>query len=117
MRILWLFAGIVSLSMGVVGAFVPLLPTVPLILLAAFCFARSSERLHNWLVTHPRFGPAIQDWSDRGAIARPAKWAASVSMAAAFALSVAIGLSLTLLGIQALVLVAVAVFIWSRPDT
>ena len=117
MRILWLFAGIVSLSMGVVGAFVPLLPTVPLILLAAFCFARSSERLHNWLVTHPRFGPAIQDWSDRGAIARPAKWAASVSMAAAFALSVAIGLPLTLLGIQALVLVAVAVFIWSRPDT
>lgn len=117
MRILWLFAGIVSFLTGLIGAFVPLLPTVPLMLLAAFCFARSSERLHHWLITHPRFGPAIQDWSDRGAIARPAKWAASVSLVAAFALSLAIGLKPALLALQGVVLLAVAGFIWSRPDT
>lgn len=117
MRILWLLAGIVSFLLGLIGAFVPLLPTVPLMLLAAYFFARSSERLHHWLITHPRFGPAIQEWSDRRAIARPAKWAATLSMIAGFALSVAIGLRPALLALQAAVLLGAALFIWTRPDT
>ncbi|MCL7465493.1 YbaN family protein [Phaeovulum sp. NW3] len=117
MRFLWLIAGLVCFALGVIGAFLPLLPTVPLMLLAAFCFARSSERLHNWLLSHPRFGPAIIDWSERRSIARPAKWAASVSILAAFALSVALGVGPKILVIQGIVLIAVAVFIWSRPDS
>ncbi|MFP1643532.1 YbaN family protein [Pontitalea aquivivens] len=117
MRILWLIAGLVCFALGVIGAFLPLLPTVPLMLLAAFCFARSSERLHNWLLSHPRFGPAIIDWSERRSIARPAKWAASVSILAAFALSVAFGVGTKILAVQATTLIAVAAFIWSRPDS
>lgn len=116
MRVVWLIAGLLSFGLGVVGLFLPLLPTVPLMLLAAFCFARSSERLHAWLISHPRFGPAILDWSERGAIARRAKYAASISIVLALALAALAGVPTKFLALQALVLVGVTIFIWTRPD-
>ncbi len=60
----------------------PLLPTVPFMLLAAFCFARSSPQLEAWLVDHPRFGPHIHAWNTRGAISRRGKYAALATFAA-----------------------------------
>lgn len=116
MRAIWIMGGGTALGLGVVGLFLPLLPTVPFLLLAAFCFARSSERLHLWLVTHPTLGPPIADWNRSGAIRRPAKWAATVSVGAAFALSLALGVGPVVLGVQALVLACVMVFIWTRPE-
>jgi hypothetical protein len=59
---LLVIAGVVSLALGILGAFLPLLPTVPLVLLSAFCFARSSERLHQWLLNHRVFGRIIRDF-------------------------------------------------------
>ncbi|KEO54358.1 YbaN family protein [Thioclava pacifica] len=117
MRILWLILGLISFAIGVIGIFLPLVPTVPLMLLATFFFARSSERLHQWLVTHPRFGPSILDWQERRAISKRAKIAASISIAAAFTISVLIGLKPMLLAIQAITLVGVSIFIWTRPNT
>ena len=116
MRPLWLVAGGTALACGTLGIVLPLLPTVPFLLLAAFCFSRSSDRVHNWLVTHPTFGPPIQDWNRNGAISPKAKKLASLSIAAAFLISVALGLSATVLIIQAIVLSAVTVFIWTRPN-
>ncbi|MGB8622940.1 MAG: YbaN family protein [Paracoccaceae bacterium] len=116
MRLLWLFAGLVSIGLGMVGAVLPLLPTVPFLLLAAFFFARSSERLHNWLLTHPSFGAPIIDWQERGAISRRAKWIASLSMVAAFGISLALGVPPIILLVQAIVLSMVALFIWTRPE-
>lgn len=81
-RVLYLLAGLLSLALGVIGAFLPLLPTVPLMLLAAFCFSRSSPRLEAWLVDHPRFGPHIRAWKARGAISRAGKHAALVAFGA-----------------------------------
>ena len=89
-RSLYLIAGLLALVLGAIGLFVPLLPTVPFVILAAFCFARSNRRLEAWLVGHPRFGAHIQAWRSRGAISRRGKRAAF----AAFALSVALGLLL-----------------------
>ena len=105
-----------SVCFGAVGVFLPLLPTVPFMLLAAFCFARSSPQLHDWLLRHPVFGPPILDWQERGAISRRGKIAASVSIAAVFGLSLLLGLALELLVVQAVVLGAVMTFIWSRPE-
>ncbi len=115
MRVLWLIGGGTALACGAVGVVLPLVPTVPFLLLAAFCFARSSDTLHDWLVTHPTFGPPIEDWRSGGAIRPRAKRLATVSIAAAFLLSILMGVRPTILLIQALVLSAVLVFIWTRP--
>ena len=67
MRLFLLVVGWISLALGTVGLFVPILPTTPFVLLAAACFLRSSERLHAWLVGHPTFGTHIADYlSGRG---------------------------------------------------
>lgn len=73
MRRVSLVLGFVFVALGFVGAFVPLLPTTPFLILAAACFARSSPRFENWLLAHERFGPMLRDWRDRGAISRNAK--------------------------------------------
>ncbi len=104
------------MALAAIGVVLPLLPTVPFLLLATFFFARSSEHLHHWLLSHQTFGPAIERWNTSGAISRRAKLYATASIAAAFLLSVFLGLRLTLLLIQALVLVAVLTFIWTRPE-
>src|SRR5262245_45498647 len=65
--------GWASLALGFAGVFLPLLPTTPFILLSAYCFSRSSERLHHWLLTDPRFGPLLSDWEQAGAIRPKAK--------------------------------------------
>ncbi len=116
MKYLWISAGWIAFGCGVVGAALPLVPTVPFMLLAAFCFARGSERIHAWLLTHPRFGPAIEDWRMHGAIARPAKRYALMGIGASFALSIAMGVSGSVLAAQAAVLCAVSAFILTRPD-
>jgi uncharacterized membrane protein YbaN (DUF454 family) len=98
------------------GAFLPLLPTVPFMLLAAFFFARSSERLHAWLLGHPVFGRAIVEWHERGAINPRAKRYATVSIALVFVLSIVLALKPVILLVQGLVLLAVLIFIWTRPN-
>lgn len=116
MRPVWFMCGGLSLIIGIIGIPVPGLPTVPLLLLAAFCFARSSDRAHNWLVTHPKLGPPIADWNRSGAIRRPAKIAASVCIAASLLISILLGIPTKGLIIQAFVLCCVSVFIWTRPN-
>ena len=73
MRPLYLILGLASTALGIVGAFVPLLPTTPLLILATWFFARSSPRLERWLVEHPKFGPLLRAWREEGAIPRRAK--------------------------------------------
>ena len=116
MRFLWAALGLICVGLGLIGIVLPILPTVPFMLLAAFFFARSSARLHSWLVTHPTFGPPIIDWHERGAINPRVKRIATVSIAAVFAISLALGLKPWLLALQAAILTAVLVFIWSRPN-
>ncbi len=116
MRFVWLVGGLLALGCGLVGVVLPLLPTVPFLLLAAFCFARSSERLHNWLLSHKSFGPMIEDWNRNGAIRPSAKKASTVSIALVFGISLAFGVKTTVLAIQAVVLSAVLFFIWTRPN-
>lgn len=116
MRYIWATIGLFAVALGLLGVLLPLLPTVPFLLLAAFCFARSSERLHTWMLNHPRLGPPIQDWQTSGAISRAAKKMATLSCAAVFGLSLVLGLKPLILIIQALTLSCVMLFIWTRPD-
>ncbi len=115
MWIIWLVFGLIALGLGCLGVVLPLLPTVPFILLAAFCFAKSSNRLHDWLLTHPIFGQMIQDWRQSGAISIKGKKMATISIALVFTISVITGVKLLILTIQAAVLGCVLLFIWTRP--
>lgn len=115
-QLAWTTAGFAALAVGGLGALLPLLPTTPFILLAAFAFGRGAPRLHARLEAHPWFGPAIRDWRRRGAISRRGKITASVVMALALLGGVVIGLPPMVLALQAVCLAVIAAFILSRPD-
>lgn len=114
-RALWVFGGIVFLVLGIVGIALPLLPTTPFLLLAAFCFARGSDRMNRWLLTHKTFGPPIINWRDHGAISKKAKtWALAV-IAATPVVTFLFGAPYWALGSQLVVLSCVSLFIYTRP--
>jgi uncharacterized protein len=115
-RTAYLALGLAALLLGGIGLFVPLLPTVPFMILAAFCFTRSSPRLESWLVSHPTFGPHIQAWRRNGSISRRGKHAAWL----AFAASALIGLILLQLPCSLVPLAAALIggsWIATRPET
>ena len=80
-RSLYAAAGLAALLIGLIGVVVPGLPTVPFLLVAAFCFARGNPEWERRLLAHPRWGPPIVDWRERGAISRRAKTAALATLA------------------------------------
>lgn len=76
LRLLLIAAGGLFTALGILGIFLPLLPTVPLLLLAAACFARGSERCYRWLLDHRHLGPMIRGYLDGKGIPLRAKWTA-----------------------------------------
>ncbi|NPV50235.1 MAG: YbaN family protein [Candidatus Methanofastidiosum sp.] len=68
-----IFTGSTSLALGIVGIFVPVLPTTPFLLLSSFCYIRSSKRLHDWLINHKLFGSFIYNYINYGAVKRGTK--------------------------------------------
>ena len=81
MRALYSVAGLLSLGLGVVGAILPLMPTVPFLLLAVYFFARSNPTWEQRILDHPHWGPQVRDWRERRAISRRAKTLAISAMA------------------------------------
>ncbi|MBT5187260.1 MAG: YbaN family protein [Kordiimonadaceae bacterium] len=71
----WLF-----FTLGFIGVFLPVLPTTPFMILALWGFSKGSERLHNWLYTHPKYGQALQDWDKYRVIPLKAKITAITMM-------------------------------------
>lgn len=80
-RIAFLMAGWLAVILGAIGAVLPLLPTVPFMILAAYCFARSNPALEAWLLRHPVVGPHILNWREHRAISRRAKRLALLTFA------------------------------------
>ena len=110
--------GMVFLALGAVGAFLPVIPTTGPLLLAAYFFARSSERIHTWLTTHPRFGKLISDFQDGRGLPFRTKVTAVVAMTAAFAFSVGWVLDNTALRITVAAIGVWAIwYVISRPTS
>jgi uncharacterized membrane protein YbaN (DUF454 family) len=115
-RPFWLLLGLLAIALAAAGVVLPLLPTTPFLLVAAFAFARSSPRLHAWLLSHRYFGPLIENWRRHGAIDRRTKTVSVAVMAATPGMTWAIGAPLWALGTQVSVLVVCAIFIVTRPE-
>ncbi len=117
----WWLLAYASLGMGIVGVFVPGLPTTVFILIAAYAASRGSERLHRYLVTHPRFGPMIHDWHRHRAVSRRAKWAATWTMLASAAILLALMLWSGshrgwMVALPIACMAVVAAWLWRRPE-
>lgn len=114
-RPLFLAAGLTSLGLGIVGAFLPVLPTVPFLLLAAFCFARGNPAWERRLLAHPRWGPPILEWRERRAISRKGKLAAFAMLAVSTAVAW-LGMSWPLVLLPLAAIAASATWIVTRPE-
>ena len=107
---------VVSLALAIVGAFVPVMPTVPFVLLAAWAAARSSPSLSHWLETHPQMGPHIRDWRHGGVVRRPTKWVATLTMAGG-AVTMSIFVRPLWVPLTAIaIMTSVAIWLWLRPE-
>ncbi|MCI4643394.1 MAG: YbaN family protein [Hyphomonadaceae bacterium] len=115
-RGLWIAFGLVCVGLAIVGVALPLVPTTPFLLLAAFAFARSSPRLHAWLIGHKRFGPLIQNWRDHGAISPRTKALSVAMMSVMPPLSLAFSAPVWTVVLQAVILAGSATFILTRPN-
>ncbi|MGE5339469.1 MAG: YbaN family protein [Gemmatimonadota bacterium] len=114
-------AGFLCVALGVIGIFVPLLPTTPFMLLAAACFARGSRRFHDWLLANRTFGPLIHEWRRHRSIPQRTKFAAIALMAVTLTVSIVFFVRPAWLKI-ALALFGLGLAIWmyripSRPVT
>ena len=106
----------ISAGLAVVGVVLPLLPTTPFVLLAAFFASRGSPAFAQWLDAHPRFGPAIDNWRRRRAVPVSAKVLACSMMALSWAMLLLMGASLMVLGIVGACLAATACYLLTRPS-
>lgn len=109
------FAG-VCLVLGVVGVFVPGLPTTVFILMAAWAAARSSPRLHAWLWFHPIFGSMLRDWAQGRCVARRAKWRASALMVLCAGVLFFTSTRWWIAALASTCMACVLLWLWLRPE-
>ncbi len=115
-RTLWCAAGVLALVAGAVGIVLPLLPTVPFVLLAAFCFSRGSTRLEAWLLAHRHLGPPIRNWRSHRAMPLRAKQLAWLMMSIS-CVAAALLLPPHWAAVPVLCCAAVAYWMWRLPTT
>lgn len=115
-RVIWIAVGCLSLAVGAVGVVLPLLPTAPLVILAAFAFGKGSPRLQAALESSRLFGPIIADWRLRGAIAPRYKALAITMMITALTASILAAVSPFVIAVQMICLTLAGTYILTRPN-
>ena len=114
-RPLWMAAGLAFVALGAIGVLLPIMPTVPFLLLALFCFARGHPVWEQRLLDHPRWGPPLREWRKRRAISRRAKKTAILAMAmGAVVTTLTLGFPLALVSFA--ILAVCGSWIWTRAE-
>jgi uncharacterized membrane protein YbaN (DUF454 family) len=116
MRLLWIGIGWTCVGLGLAGAVLPLVPTTPFLLVAAWAFARSSRRFHAWLLRHPQLGRPILDWRRHGVVRPRAKALGVLVMIIGIGGTLLLGAPGWVLAAQVAVLALVALFLLTRPS-
>ncbi|QEM82533.1 YbaN family protein [Halomonas binhaiensis] len=115
-RLFYIILAWLSFALGVLGAFLPLLPSTCFLLVAVWAASRGSPRFANWIRSHPRFGPTVVAWEESGAIPRHAKWLAMVMLGISITI---LAFSVSILWLKAgliIGLVGLAIWIFTRPE-
>jgi len=113
---LWRTLALANVALALLGAVLPVLPTVPFLLVAAWAGSKGWPQLETWLLEHPKHGPAIRRWRDHGAVPRRAKWVASAMMLASTAILAFSAVPLwTKIAVPAF-MATVAAWLWMRPE-
>ncbi len=107
--------GLVSVGLGIIGMFLPVMPSTVFFLIGLWAFSKSSVRFHSWLYTHPRFGQSLRDWHQHRAIPLKAKMAAVGLISLSFMVILVFVAQAWLLVLLGAILGAVVVFILTRP--
>ncbi len=113
---IFILLGFLSLGLGVLGAFLPILPTTPFALLAAYFFSKGSPKLYNWLISLPKIGDQIKDWNEFGAIRPRVKLIAVISLIAVMSLLNFKEIVLWGRIPASLIMIIVMIFVVSRPE-
>ncbi|MGB0951727.1 MAG: YbaN family protein [Planctomycetota bacterium] len=116
LRTLLLTGGFLFLLLAVIGTLLPVMPTVPFLLLSMACFSRSSERMHQWILNWPAVGPELRAWEEQGAVSKKAKVWSTVVLLGLGAVpmllrDIAVWMKIT----SVLIVLAIIVFLLTRP--
>ena len=115
-RWLLLALALLSLATGIVGIFLPGLPTTVFILIAAWAAARSSPRLHAWLWRHKLFGPMLRDWANGGRVSRRAKVSATLVMSSTALILAVVNAPAWARWFAWINMACVLIWLWRRPE-
>ncbi len=117
-RIVYLIFGHIFFVLGVAGAFLPILPTTPFLLLATLFYSKSSPKFYHWIIEHPIIGKPVRDWNESGVIRPWAKILATIMILSVIVLKFQkLNIPENLKIIFSIILIGVLIFIWTRPNS
>ena len=113
----WLYMTIayLSLTVGLIGAFLPIMPTVPFLIVATWAATKGSPKLHHWLYTHKTFGPRLRAWDEHRAIEPQAKWMACIFMTGSWLIMLYMTSGWIIPAITAALFLSIGGYIITRP--
>jgi len=114
--LLWRIAALCAFAAGAVGIVMPVLPTVPFFIVAAWAGSKGWPALERWLLNHRTYGPVIRRWRERGSVPRRAKWLATATMLASAVIVQFMPVPQWVRAGLPVVLVVVTLWLWTRPE-
>lgn len=116
-KIFWFLAGIFFLGIAFIGVVVPGIPWSTPSVAAAYCFAKSSTRMHNWMYNHPLFGPFLTNWAEKKIFPTRLKYAMLITMAVSLFVTWVVTANLAAVAWTGAFMIAVAIWGWRYPGS